>query len=41
MKNDVENQEEYTVEDWLDDMAEISGVGYYDEDGEWHWTDEE
>lgn len=32
--------EDYTVEQWLDDMAEHSGVGHYDENGEWVWDDE-
>jgi hypothetical protein len=31
----------YGVEDWLDDMAEFSGLGYYDDDGKWVWVDEE
>ena len=34
------NMYTYTVEEWLDDMAEISGVGRYDENGEWQWSDE-
>lgn len=31
----------YTEEDWLTEMAEHSGVGYYDENGNWQWTDED
>ena len=26
--------------EWLDDMAELSGVGNYDESGLWVWVDE-
>lgn len=30
----------YTTEDILDDMAEFSGTGHYDETGAWVWTDD-
>ena len=26
--------------EWLDQLAEMSGVGRYNEDGEWEWIDE-
>ena len=34
------DESDYSLDEWLDDMAEISGVGYYDENGVWQWTKE-
>ena len=39
-KPDDQSKKAYTISDWLDDMAEVSGVGYYDKLGIWRWTDE-
>ena len=37
---ELEKIQEYTVEDWLHDMAEFAGVGCWDGD-DWVWLTED